>query len=142
MRRYSQREVYETLADRWESYRHPRVGQVFMNSDIAFRHLCVDVAKFTGRESIDELHSRFVTGATEMGMRAIRSALAGAGIAADEIDSLVAATCTGYICPGLSAIYAKELGLSGNLQRADLVGMGCAGALPLGVNSMPQTGNP
>jgi len=43
---------------------------------------------------------------------------------------IVAATSTGYLCPGLSARLAAKLGLQRNLQRADLVGMGCAGALP------------
>ena len=101
-----------------------------MNSDIDFRNLCLDIESFAGNESIDEMHDRFVKGATAMGTAAIRSALIGSGLSPDEIDFLVVATCTGYICPGLSAVYAKEVGFSNRLQRADLVGMGCAGALP------------
>ena len=43
---------------------------------------------------------------------------------------IVAATCTGYLCPGLSAYLARDLGCGSTVQRSDLVGMGCAGALP------------
>ncbi len=129
-RRYSQRQIYDVLSKHWEPYRHPRIEQVFMNSDIDFRNLCLDIESFAGNESIDEMHDRFVKGATAMGTAAIRSALIGSGLSPDEIDFLVVATCTGYICPGLSAVYAKEVGFSNRLQRADLVGMGCAGALP------------
>ncbi len=53
-----------------------------------------------------------------------------AGIGAEDVDYLVATTCTGYICPGLSARLASALGMRDDLQRADLVGMGCAGSMP------------
>ena len=128
--RYSQREIYDALARRWKRYRHPRIEEIFMNSDIEFRSLCVEIDKFDGNETIDRMHERFIAGAGSMGNRAIRTALYLAGMTPGEIDFLVVATCTGYICPGLSAVYAKEVGFSNRLQRADLVGMGCAGALP------------
>jgi polyketide synthase Type III len=73
------------------------------------------------------------------GSKSMRSRLGGrrscgvfenAGAVAGDVDFIVAVTCTGYLCPGLSAILIKDLGLRTNLQRADLVGMGCAGAMP------------
>ncbi len=128
--RYGQRQIYDALAERWASYRHPRIEQVFIESDIDYRHLCMDVGSFTGAETLDEMHKRFVDGATVMGCDAIRTALDSSGVKAAEIDFLVTATCTGYVCPGLGSVYAKEFGFPLNLQRAELVGMGCAGALP------------
>ncbi len=128
--RFTQREIYDALSSRWVSYRHPRIEQIFGESDIDHRCLCLDIGDFTGDETIDEMHRRFVDGATGMGCDAIRSALAGSGVGPHEIDCIVVATCTGYVCPGLSAVYAREFGFPKRLQRADLVGMGCAGALP------------
>jgi polyketide synthase Type III len=128
--RYGQRQIYEALSRQWPSYRHPRIEQFFMDSDIDYRNMCLDVDTFNGNETIDEMHGRFVTGATGMGCDAIRTALTVSGVAPAEIDFLVVATCTGYVCPGLGSLYAKEFGFPKTLQRAELVGMGCAGALP------------
>lgn len=127
---YPQRRIYDALAARWESYRNPRVEEVFMRSDIAYRSLAIDLDTFDHDETPDELHARFTAGAEALGNRALRSALFLAGITPAEVDFLVVATCTGYLCPGLSAIYAGALGMPDRVQRSDLVGMGCAGALP------------
>jgi alkylresorcinol/alkylpyrone synthase/polyketide synthase Type III len=128
--RYSQQEIYDLACSHSEFYRNPRVRQIFMNSDIEFRHLYFDMAKFGGVESTDEMHERFQRGAVDIGKQAIEACLSGGDIKAGEIDSLVVATCTGYLCPGLSSILIKETGMRRDVQRADLVGMGCAGAMP------------
>jgi len=72
----------------------------------------------------------FRSGALALGASAARRCLDGAGIDPREIDYVVATTCTGYVCPGLSPRLAQMLGLRDDVQRADLVGMGCAGAMP------------
>jgi len=129
-RRYSQEEIYEVAAQHFEMYRNPRIQEIFMNSDIEYRHLYLDKETFVPFESADELHSRFERGAVEIGMEAIQRCLSSGGIAIDEIDLVVAVSCTGYLCPGLSSIFIKELVMRNDLQRADLLGMGCAGAMP------------
>jgi predicted naringenin-chalcone synthase len=101
-----------------------------MSSDIEYRHLAIDKDHFVPFETADELHARFSANALPVAAEAVRSCLEKGNIAADEIDFVVVATCTGYLCPGLSALLIKELGMRTNLQRADLVGMGCAGAMP------------
>ena len=57
-------------------------------------------------------------------------ALASAGIEAQDIDAVVVSTCTGYLCPGLSGYVVERLGLRADVQAFDLVGQGCAAALP------------
>lgn len=128
--RYGQREIYDALSRQWASYRNPRIEQLFMDSGIDHRNLCLDIGKFQGNETLDEMHDRFVGGATLLGCDAIRKAFIGSDLGPADIDFLVVATCTGYVCPGLASVYAKEFGLPRTLQRAELVGMGCAGALP------------
>ena len=128
--RYSQREIYEISTRFVPMYRNPRIEQIFMNSDIEYRHLTFDKETFVPNESSDELHARFETHAVQLGREAIERCLERSGASPSDVDFVVAVTCTGYLCPGLSAILIKELGMRTSLQRADLVGMGCAGAMP------------
>ncbi len=128
--RYSQREIYDLSRKFVPMYRNPRIEQIFMNSDIEFRHLSFDKETFAPDESSDVLHARFEEHALALGREAVLRCFEDAGAAPGDVDFIVAVTCTGYLCPGLSAILIKDLGLRTNLQRADLVGMGCAGAMP------------
>jgi polyketide synthase Type III len=128
--RYSQEQIYELACRYSEFYRSPRVRQIFMNSDIEFRHLYLDADTYTSLETVDEMHQRYLSGAVEVGKDAILNCLGRGGIETGDIDFVVAVSCTGYLCPGLSSIYIKELQLPTNIQRADLLGMGCAGAMP------------
>lgn len=128
--RYSQEEIYTMACKYSESYRNPRVRQLFMNSDIDYRHLYLKSDDLKGLETSDELHERFRRGAIDIGTTAITTCLVNGGFDVSAIDFVVVATCSGYLCPGLSAIVIKDLGFRNDVQRADLVGMGCAGAMP------------
>ena len=128
--RYSQREIYDLSRKYVPLYRNPRIEQIFMNSDIEYRHFTFDKETFVPDESADDLHARFEEHAAPLAGEAVLRCLEDAGAVAGDVDFIVAVTCTGYLCPGLSAILIRDLGLRTNLQRADLVGMGCAGAMP------------
>lgn len=128
--RYAQEEILDRLAAYFPAYQHPRVRQVFLNADIDSRYLAMPPEQFGPANSADDLHGVFKKHSLALATQAATAALAQAGVGPDGIDFIVAATCTGYLCPGLSARVAAALGLQRNLQRADLVGMGCAGALP------------
>lgn len=128
--RYSQREIYDLSRRFVPMYRNPRIEQIFMNSDIDYRHLTFDMETFVPDESADDLHARFEEHAVSLGREAVLRCFEEAGALPGEIDFVVAVTCTGYLCPGLSAILIRDLGLRTDVQRADLVGMGCAGAMP------------
>ncbi len=101
-----------------------------MNSDIEYRHLSFDIDTFQPEESRDDLHRRFREWSVTIARSAIESCLRKANLDVSGIDYIVAVSCTGYLCPGLSALLIKELGMRTNVQRADLLGMGCAGAMP------------
>ena len=78
----------------------------------------------------DTLSRRFLKHAPALAAKAAGRALANAGLAAQEIDAVVVSTCTGYLCPGLSGHVVERLGLRADVQAFDLVGQGCAAALP------------
>lgn len=128
--RYSQREVYDFAARHVEMYRNPRIEHIFMTSDIDYRHFAFDMSTLDPNETADEMHERFAQHSVMISKEAISRCLRDAGLTAEDIDYIVAVSCTGYLCPGLSAILIKEMGMRNDLQRADLIGMGCAGAMP------------
>jgi alkylresorcinol/alkylpyrone synthase len=78
----------------------------------------------------DTLHKRFLANAPALGESAGAAALAEAGIEASAIDGVVISTCTGYLCPGLTSYVVERLGLRPDVLAFDLVGQGCAAALP------------
>ena len=78
----------------------------------------------------DTLHGRFLANAPTLGARAGKAALDEAGIPASAIDAVVISTCTGYLCPGLTSYVVERLGLRADVLAFDLVGQGCAAALP------------
>lgn len=125
--RFTQEEVLRLLG-----YTRPMAREIFLHSDIDHRYLHVDPATVTtpDEEDLDTLHRRYREGAVLLGRQAAERCLAQAGLAAADVDCILVCSCTGYLCPDLSTILVKELGLPARVQRGALVGLGCAGALP------------
>jgi 3,5-dihydroxyphenylacetyl-CoA synthase len=88
-------------------------------------------------ESAADLHAKFRAGALEIGSRAIRDALAAASLLPSEVDYMLCVTSSGFMVPGLSSLFSRELGFSHSLTRADVVGMGCNAGLN-GMNPLVQ----
>jgi len=78
----------------------------------------------------DTLQRRFVTYAPALAVDAGAKALDEAGLTPAAIGAVIISTCTGYLCPGLSSYVIERLPLSRDTQAFDLVGQGCAAALP------------
>src|SRR5881394_444396 len=78
----------------------------------------------------DTLHARFIENAPKLAADAATKALRDAQLQPEDVDGLVVSTCTGYLCPGLSGYVVERLGLPRDLGAFDLVGHGCAAALP------------
>ncbi len=94
----------------------------------------------TGRifpESPADLYAKFRDGALDIGVRAISNALESVSLSAADVGYLLCVTSTGFMVPGLSSLFSRELGFDNKLQRADLVGMGCNAGLN-GLNPLVQ----
>ncbi len=128
--RYSQREIYDLSTRFFPQYADRRIEHIFMSSDIDYRYFSFDASTFDPHESADELHCRFEENALAMAREAAAKALDQSGCSVDDIDAIVAVSCTGYLCPGISAALVRAMGFRENVRRADLVGMGCSGAMP------------
>ena len=134
--RYAQRDCWEALQSSAQfAALAPRsraiLKKVFCgNNGIATRHLALEPLSDAFNLTPDALHARFVKHAPALAAEAARRALAGADCAPAEIDAVLVSTCTGYLCPGLTSYVSERLGLRRDVFPLDLVGQGCAAALP------------
>lgn len=118
---------FETLAPRSRAIlRKVLTGE----NGIATRHLAFNNLSEAFDLTPDALHARFIQNAPLLGAQAAQRALADAQLNPDAIDAIVASTCTGYLCPGLTSYIGERLGLRKDVMTFDLVGQGCGAALP------------
>lgn len=103
----------------------------FFGEAIAERALAIpDLAAFRADESPGQRNRRYREWAVRLGAEAASRCLAEAGVGIDDVDCLVATSCTGYTCPGLDTRILEALGFrGGQVERANLLGMGCASAV-------------
>ena len=100
------------------------------DNGIEARRLALDSLDDVFTIDPDTLGRRFLAHAPALAGAAAARALTAAGLDAGAIDAVVVSTCTGYLCPGLSGHVVERLGLRKDVQAYDLVGQGCAAALP------------
>jgi alkylresorcinol/alkylpyrone synthase len=68
----------------------------------------------------------------ELGEQVAREAVARAGLAPREIDSIISVSCTGYMIPAMDAYLFNRMGFSSNIRRTPITELGCiAGAVGL-----------
>jgi 3,5-dihydroxyphenylacetyl-CoA synthase len=117
------------------------VKKLLRSPHIQKRHLYLpEKDARTGRlvpESAADLHAKFREGALEIGSRAIRNALDAVSLSTADVDYMVCVTSSGFMVPGLSSLFSRELGFDRKLLRADVVGMGCNAGLN-GLNPLVQ----
>lgn len=132
-----------TKLDCWEAFRHSEWFErlsdrtralaravLLAENGMQARRLAVASLDEVFRIDPDTLHRRFLDTAPELATRAGAAALDNAGVEASDIDAVVVSTCTGYLCPGLTGYVIERLGLRPDTAAFDLVGQGCAAAIP------------
>ncbi len=132
-----------TKADCWDAFRrsawYQRLDErsvllvrslLQRENGIEARRLAVPALSEVLQIDADVLQRRFEQTAPALASEAASRALRAAGLEPSDIEAVVVSTCTGYLCPGLSGYVAERLGLHPAAQGFDLVGQGCAGALP------------
>lgn len=132
-----------TKAQCWDAFAHSEwfdrldvraraVARSVLQRDngIETRHIAVDSLDEVFDIDADTLHRRFVTHAPALAIGAAMQALGAARHLTAQIDAVVVSTCTGYLCPGLTGYVIEGLDLRADVLAFDLVGQGCAAALP------------
>lgn len=109
-----------------------RLLQKILCSDevVAKRHLALPCLEEVREPTASTQHARFAASAPKLATSAARRALEAAESGPGDINAVIIATCTGYLCPGLTSYVAELLGLRGDIIALDLVGLGCGAAIP------------
>jgi 3,5-dihydroxyphenylacetyl-CoA synthase len=133
---YSQEEIGDLLG-----LYNPVVRRLLRAPHILKRHLYLPARDSrSGRvayESVSDLHAKFSEGALDIGARAIQTALDAVSLEPVDVDYMLCVTSSGFMVPGLSSLFSRELGFDRRLVRADVVGMGCNAGLN-GLNPLVQ----
>lgn len=111
-------------------------------SGIETRHIATTIPEVLAPSTFTERNDQYREAALELAVRAGRSALARAGIAALDVDAVIDVSCTGIAIPAVDVGLAGRLGLRADVRRIPITESGCAaGALALGLAaSLARTG--
>lgn len=137
-RSFTQQECWQAMnhAELLQSLR-PRsadlLRKILTNPDsgIERRNLALEHIERVFGHDAQALNETFEDEAPRLACKALANALQKAGIAAEELDALFLATCTGYLCPGVTSHVAEQCGMRPDVYLADLVGLGCGAAIPM-----------
>jgi predicted naringenin-chalcone synthase len=104
--------------------------RVFQNKAVRHRHFALEKIEEVLETDHDKINARFEKWAADLSSTALQRAARDAGVPLPEIDFVAVTTCTGYICPGISAHLVERCGLRSDMRAVDIVGMGCGAAIP------------
>ncbi|MGE9294067.1 MAG: type III polyketide synthase [Puniceicoccales bacterium] len=99
-------------------------------SGIEKRHLAVPDIQNVFKKDGGQLNREFEREGPLLAAQALTDALDQAGLKANELDAIIACTCTGYICPGITSYVAERLNMRRDTYLQDIVGLGCGAAVP------------
>lgn len=126
--RHSQEEVAAELT----TFADPGFSRFARTSGVEYRNLALPLHRYPALSGFTEANTAYLEVATELGERAVRSALDAAGIRPDEVDAIVAVSSTGVAVPTIDATICSRLGFRPDVKRIPLFGLGCvAGAAGL-----------
>lgn len=93
------------------------------------RNLALPLSRYPQLSGFTEANNAYIEVATDIGERAILSALASADIEPHEVDAIIVVSSTGMAVPTLDARLIPRVGLRPDVKRIPLFGLGCvAGA--------------
>jgi alkylresorcinol/alkylpyrone synthase len=104
-----------------------RLLPVFDNAQIESRHFCRPLEWFGQKWTFPERNALYVEHALELSEKAAYRCLDRVGAKPEEIGALFFVSTTGISTPSLDAKLLFKLGLSPNLKRIPVWGLGCAG---------------
>ena len=126
---FLQKDVLEAAWDIFGS-RFPdydRFASIFANTGIVKRHGVKPFEWYLEPRGWPERTAAFLEGAEALYVEVAGKALANAGLAAGDIDTVVTVCSTGIATPSLEARVARRMGFRSDVSRVPVFGLGCAG---------------
>jgi alkylresorcinol/alkylpyrone synthase len=99
--------------------------RLFDNTGIELRYNCEPVEWYLIPHTWEERTASFHKNAIDLLEQVTLKATETAGVALDEIDMIITNTVTGLAIPSLDAMLFNRLGLSPNIERMPMFGLGC-----------------
>jgi alkylresorcinol/alkylpyrone synthase len=104
-----------------------RMAAAYGNAGVRRRHSCVPLSWYAEPHGWAERARLFEQHAVSLLVEAARTALRFADVQPADIAATVMVSSTGIVTPSLDSLIQEPLGLSPNVQRLPVFGLGCAG---------------
>jgi alkylresorcinol/alkylpyrone synthase len=99
------------------------------NVRVEERHLAYPLERYAEFQTFGDSNRAWIRAAVELAERAVRTALARAGLVPADVDAIFFSTVTGVASPSIDAMLANRLPFRTDIKRMPLFGLGCvAGA--------------
>jgi alkylresorcinol/alkylpyrone synthase len=132
--RYEQQDIVAALSHYWSGkLSHPELlDRLHARTGVDYRHLVLPLPAYERMESWGQANSIWIEAAQQLGKTAICRAANQPGINVRELSALLFVSVTGIASPSIDAKLVNALGLSPNIKRMPIFGLGCvAGAAGL-----------
>jgi alkylresorcinol/alkylpyrone synthase len=117
--------AWDILGSRFPDFE--RFSSIFTNTGIIKRHGVKPFDWYLEPRGWPERTEAFLEGAEALFIDVAGKALAGAGLKAADIDTVVTVSSTGIATPSLDARVHRRMGFRSDVSRVPVFGLGCAG---------------
>src|SRR6202171_2461819 len=128
---YPQKFLLEKLQEYWgDRLRSPQtLARLHRNVTVDGRYLAMPAEDYYNLATFGQANDVWIKVAQELGEQALCLALHHAGLQPRELGALIFTSVTGISSPSIDALLINRMGLSPNIRRVPLFGLGCvAGA--------------
>src|ERR1700720_684850 len=128
---YPQAVLLEALQAYWGArLENPELlRRLHRNTGVEGRYLALPVQAYPKLSNWGEVNDRWIEAAVDLGEQAICRALTYAGLAPQDLSAFFFTSVTGIASPSIDAMLINRMGLSRDIRRVPMFGLGCvAGA--------------
>lgn len=128
---YRQEQIAHALKKNWEGkIENPQVlDRLLSRVGVEGRHLALPIERYEQLSTWGQANDAWMEVAEELGAQSLCRALTRAGLEPTDIDAIFFTSVTGIASPSIDAKLINRMGLSRNIKRVPIFGLGCvAGA--------------
>jgi len=129
--RYSQQAIAGALKKYWGKNlkQAEAIDRLHSRTGVDYRHLVLPLHAYERVDTWGKANSLWIQAAQQLGKTALCRAMLEPGIVPSELDALIFVSVTGIASPSVDAKLVNLLGVSPNIKRMPIFGLGCvAGA--------------
>jgi alkylresorcinol/alkylpyrone synthase len=128
---YTQAEILAGLEQYWgERLENPQtLRRLYKNIGVDGRYLALPAQSYFDMKTWGQYNNAWIDVAVNLGEESLTTALSRAGLVPRDINALFFVSVTGICSPSVDALLVNRMGLSPNIKRVPIFGLGCvAGA--------------